>query len=158
MTAQDKQIKEIINSIETFCLGDIKYNRDKPIAAFMLCICCIDTLGALGCNGGRSNTRFEWFIKRFMKDYKGRDIYNRCRNNVIHSYSSKKRYSIGNDKNYPYLYAYVGDTLRINTDYFINNLVKGFKEMKKELLRLKSDIRKNAIDWDTENPILREDN
>lgn len=158
MSTENKQISQIIHSIETYCLGDIKHNKIKPISAFMLCICCIDMLGALGTNGDKPNTRFEWFVKRYMKDYKGKDIYNRCRNNIIHSYCSKKRYSIGNDKHYPYFYKMENNVLRINTDYFVEILIKGFKEMKKHLVTEKSLVRKNALLWDGENPVLRDDN
>ena len=80
-------------------LNEIKKRlyKEKPIAAFMLCVCCIDTLSGL-CYGGKSNSgRWERFISNYMKTYQRLELYNRCRNNIIHAYTSNNRYALTSD-------------------------------------------------------------
>lgn len=72
-TPQD--LETIIHSLEHYALGDIRHNRSRPIAAFILSICFIDQLSSFRYKLRRdANKRPEDFIDDYMKEYSGLDL------------------------------------------------------------------------------------
>ncbi len=160
MTAEDTQIKEIITSIKHYCLGDIEHNRSRRISAYILCVCCIDTLGALCYNINANNERWERFIKEYMATYKGLDLYNRCRNNIVHGYTSNEQYALSFDPTFTHSHSKVPNKdgsikVIINVDFFIDELTRGINKMCIDLEDINSTIRTAAIERDKAQPILR---
>jgi hypothetical protein len=155
MTSEQIQIDQVITSIEGYCIGDIEYNSTKPIAAFMLSLCCIDVLGALRLNSGRNEHRFEEFLNSYVKNYAGLGIYRLCRNNVIHSYTSNEQYAVTNDKDFTHAHLKIDGKLIIQTDVLIASIKKGWETMKNEILNNKKEVVNNVIAWDTKHKLLR---
>ncbi len=158
MSTDEIQIAEIIHSFDTYCLGDIKHNRTAPIALFMLSMCWVDTLGALCYNTWLTAKRWEDFVTNYMKEYAGLDMYNICRNNLIHSYTSNKKYAISYDPLFAKPHDMINGRLVINPLVFADTLEAAYNNIKKELLIPASEIRNNALLWDTAFPILRAKN
>ncbi|GAB2810000.1 hypothetical protein [Ferruginibacter profundus] len=159
MTVEDKQIEEIIQGIN-YAISDIEHNRSRKISAFILCVCCIDTLGALCYNINANNERWEKFITNYMSNYKRLDLYNRCRNNIIHGYTSNEKYALSYDKTFIKPHAKVLNPdgsikVIINVDFFIDELVRGVELMCTHLKTINSPIRDSAIERDKNEPILR---
>src|SRR5450432_819795 len=92
-----QDIETIIHSLKHYALGDIQYNRSKPIASMILCMCFIDQLASFRFPLLRDlNKRPEDFINNYMEEYKGLDLYDMFRHDLIHTYSSGGKFSINN--------------------------------------------------------------
>src|SRR5438876_5823943 len=147
MTRQPQDIEQIINSFETYALGDIRHNKSKPIAAFLLGVCFIDQLSAFRYDASISKKkRPEMFIDDYMKEYNNLGLYNYVRHCLVHYYSSEGRFDIMNDR-YPNVpYVKIDKTYHINTDVFISYLEKAFKDVLKDFRIINSDAYNNAKD------------
>lgn len=152
------QINEIIFSLRSYCIGDILFIKQKPIAAFLLSMSCISVLGALRYNSKAVRGRWERFVKEYMPWYAGVGLYEKCWRNMVVNYRSEK-IRLGNNDELKIALFIPKDTeidlLYINVDMFIDNLINAFDLFEKDLLAEGHVARANAILWDTKNPIFR---
>ncbi len=151
---EDKQIQEIIQALK-YAVGDIQHNKERTLSAFILCVCCVDALGALRYFKGKSAARWEKFVTNYMQDYKDLDIYDKCRNKLVHNYTGNKKYAVTNDPTFTKPHDTINGKLIVNTNYLIASIEAAFEVIKIELLDEDSETRKNAIKWDNNFPFFR---
>src|SRR5215204_5369560 len=89
----DDKIAQIIKSFDDYAFNNIKDNKERPIAAFILCCCFIDQLAAFRYNSDH-NGRWEDFIKDYLPDYEGAQLYDTLRNKLVHNYSLDGYYKL----------------------------------------------------------------
>ncbi len=154
MTREDKIISEMIYSFKGYALGDIKYNRKKPIAAFILSICFIDQLASFRYPLSLIDLdlRCESFITEYLPRFKGIKMYSIFRKAVIHNYSGKRRFAVTNDRTFKKPHDTIKGKTIINTNELIKELIKGFKKFEAELLINGSDSRINALKRERKHP------
>jgi hypothetical protein len=151
----DEKIAAIIHSLKTYGLGDIKHNKSRTIAAFILGISFIDQMAAFTYRKGTTlNKRCEKFLKTYVPVYAGLNLYRHFRNFVLHNYSSKGRYAVTNDKTFKKPFDKINGVVVINTTILIKEITNGFQKFEKTLRRKGSSARKNAIRKFKDFPIL----
>ena len=146
-TNEDKQIEEIIQALK-YAVGDIEHNLSRPLSCFILCVCCIDAMGAVRYFKGGSGDRFEKFIDNYMNEYSGQNIYKVCRSKMVHNYSSNRKYGVTHDEAFTARFDTIGGKLIIQTTLFAQRIKSAFEELQTELLEGKTDARAKAIKWD----------
>lgn len=152
-TPQD--IETIIHSLEHYALGDIRHNRSKPIAAFILSMCFIDQLSSFRYKLLRdANKRPEDFIDDYMKEYSGLDLYDMFRHSLIHNYSSQGKFDIDNRGNENVPYATKNSIIYINTNVFIDYLEIAFTNVAKAFRVVGEEANKNALENSMYHPVL----
>lgn len=152
---EDEKIKAIIHSLKTYGLGDIKHNRRRTIAAFILSISFIDQMAAFTYHTEKTlNKRCEKFLKTYVPVYAGINLYRHFRNSIIHNYSSKGKYALTNDKTFKKPFDKINGVTVIQTTILIKEIIKGFDKFEKVLKKKGSSARKNAIQKFTKYPIL----
>ncbi len=146
-TKDDKLIAGIINSFKTYGLGDIRHNRKRTIAAFILSICFIDQLASFRYPKTMTDlsTRTESFISEYIPVFSGLKLYTIFRHAIIHNYSSVRRYAVTNDKEFKKPFDKINGVIVINTTALIKEITKGFNKLELELLTNGSEARKNAL-------------
>jgi hypothetical protein len=151
---KDKIISEIIASFEKYGLRDVRHNRNRPIAAFILSICFIDTLASfrypLSIND--SAIRSEKFITEYIPIFSSIALYQVFRNAAIHHYSGKRRYAVTNDKTFLVPFEKGKQFTTINTSILIKEIAKGFRKYKKHLLSDYDNARGNALNRNKKHP------
>jgi hypothetical protein len=152
-TPQD--IHVIIKSFEKYALGDIRYIKCKPIAAFILSMCFIDQIASFRYKLLRDpNKRPEDFIEQYMNEYHGLDLYDFTRHTLIHHYSSQNKFDIDN-RYYPNEAVHKTEKIiYINTNVFIERLETAFEEVKSHFLDTASDAYQNALIRSMYHPVL----
>lgn len=152
-TPQD--IHKIIKSFEHYALGDIRYIKCKPIAAFILSMCFIDQIASFRYKLLRDqNKRPEDFIEEYMNEYHGLDLYDFTRHTLIHHYSSQNKFDIDN-RYYPNEPIHKTEKITyINTDVFVNRLESAFENAKKDFLDTNSEAYQNASIRSMYHPVL----
>jgi hypothetical protein len=152
-TPQD--IETIIHSLEHYALGDIRHNRCKPIAAFILSMCFIDQLSSFRYKLRRDpNKRPEDFIDDYMKDYCKLDLYDMFRHTLIHHYSSQGAFDIDNRGNENVPYAEKNGIIYINTNVFIDYLEKAFIQVATDFRKIGEEPYNNALERSKYHPVL----
>lgn len=152
-TPQD--IETIIHSLEHYALGDIRHNRCKPIAAFILSMCFIDQLSSFRYKLLRNaKKRPEDFIEEYMKEYSGLDLYDMFRHTLIHNYSSQGRFDIDIRGNDDVPYADRNGKIYINTNVFIDRLEKAFKDVVRDFREIGREPYNNALERSMYHPVL----
>jgi hypothetical protein len=150
-----QDIDTIIHSFENYALGDIKDNANKPIACMILCMCFIDQLASFGYPILMdSNKRPEAFINDYMPDFKGLDLYDMFRHNLIHTYSSGDRFCITNEGYEEAPFTKINERTYINTHIFVAQLDSAFRDFVKQLRDDKSPAHQNAIENSKYHPVL----
>ncbi len=150
-----QDIETIIYSLEYYALGDIRHNRSKPIAAFILRMCFIDQLSSFRYKLLRdANKRPEDFIDDYMKEYSGLDLYDMFRHSLIHNYSSLGKFDIDNRGNEHVPYTEKNGRVYINTNIFIDYLERAFINFVKDLRVTGSEAYKNALENSLYHPVL----
>jgi len=156
MARQHQDIEDIIKSFEKYALGDIRHNKCKPIAAFILSICFIDQLSSFRYDYTiKYKKRAPWIFRDYMKAYDkiGTKIYEYFRNGLIHNYSSKGQFDIDNVGYEDVAYFDDGNIIHINTNVFISYLEKAFEELVNDF-RTVEKIKKNAEETSKHFPVL----
>jgi hypothetical protein len=156
MTQDDKIIEEIIDSFQTFALGDIEYNvNDKPIAAFILCSCFIDQLAAFRYNQiDESAKYYNEFIKDYLPQYRALNLYVNLRCRLVHNYTVGKHIRITNDD---IIFENIGKGKNVNVltaKLLYNELKQVFENICIEFRDINSNARKNAIDRWSDTQII----
>jgi hypothetical protein len=156
-TPQD--IETIIHSLELYALGDIRHNRIKPIAAFILSMCFIDQLSSFRYKLLRdANKRPEDFIDEYMNDYTSLDLYDMFRHSIIHNYSSQGRFDIDNRGNDDVPYIKKDGNIYINTNVFIDHLEEAFRNVVKDFRVINGEAYNNALERSMYHPVLIDPN
>lgn len=150
-------IDTIIKSFKDYALGDIRHNKCKPIAAFILSICFIDQLSSFRYDYRiKYKIRAPWIFRDYMKAYHpiGEKIYEYFRNGLIHNYSSRGQFDIDNVgyEDVPYLEN--GDIIHINTNVFISHLETAFEELIIEFKDPTTKANENALNTSKNNPVF----
>jgi len=146
---------EIIHSLEHYALGDIRHNRSKPIAAFILCMCFINQLSSFRYKLLRNaNKRPEDFINDYMKEYSGLDLYDMFRHSLIHNYSSQGKFDIDNRGNEDVPYANKNGRIYINTNVFIECLERAFVNVVTDFRVIGEEAYNNALENSMYHPVL----
>ncbi len=151
---ESQTIDQIIHSLKTYGLGDIRHNKEKTIAVFILSICFIDQLASFRYRGKNLTNKWEQFIKDYMPIYVGLNIYKDFRNTLIHNYSGTDLFGLTNDVTFVFPFVKNGKTTIINTDIFIQNLEAGFNEFEKDVRTPNSEANYNAIKRSITHPVL----
>lgn len=155
----DDKIKAIIHSLKTYGLGDIKHNRSRTIAAFILSISFIDQMAAFTYREKQTlNKRCEKFLKTYVPVYSGLNLYRHFRNFLLHNYSSKGKYALTNDKTFKKPFDTINGVVAINTNVLIKEISKGFLKFEKAIKKRGSTARKNALHKFKGYPILMHKN
>jgi hypothetical protein len=150
-----QEIETIIFSFEHYALGDIRHNKSKPIAAFILSMCFIDQLSSFRYKLRRdANKRPEDFIRDYMKEYSGLDLYDMFRHTLIHNYSSLGKFDIDNRGNETVPYLNEGGRIYINTNVFIDYLEKAFVNIIKDFRQKGHEANDNALENSLYHPVL----
>jgi hypothetical protein len=150
-----QDIETIIHSLEHYALGDIRHNRCKPIAAFILSMCFIDQLSSFRYKLLRDpNKRPEDFIDDYMKEYTGLDLYDIFRHSLIHNYSSQGNFDIDNRGNENVPYIKKDEITYINTNVFIDYLEKAFIDVAKDFRKIGEEPYNNALERSMYHPVL----
>lgn len=151
---KEKTIAGILNSFEKYGLRDIRHNRNRPIAAFILSICFIDNLASfrypLAINDAA--IRSEKFITEYIKPFSAIALYDVFRNAAIHHYSGKRKYALTNDKTFLAPFEIRKDFTTINTNLLIKEISKGFRKYKKHLLADFDNAQANALNRNKKHP------
>jgi hypothetical protein len=155
LRANPQDIETIIHSLEHYALGDIRHNRSKPIAAFILSMCFIDQSSSFRYKLLRDpNKRPEDFIDDYMKDYSGLDLYDMFRHSLIHNYSSQGNFDIDNRGNENVSYAKKNGIIYINTNVFIDYLEKAFIDVSGDFRRIGEEAYNNALERSMYHPVM----
>lgn len=157
MVRHPQDIETIIKSFETYALGDIQYNKCKPIAAFILSVCFIDQLSSFRYDYKvKYSKRAPWIFRDYMTAYSsiGKKVYEYFRNGLIHNYSSKGQFDIDNTgyENVPFFDD--GKIIHINTNVFIKHLEEAFKMLCEEFRNTSSVAHKNALETSKHFPVF----
>jgi len=154
-----QSIDTIINSLEHYALGDIRHNRSKPIAAFILSMCFIDQLSSFRYKLLRDpNKRPEDFIDDYMKEYSHLDLYDMFRHSLIHHYSSQGKFDIDNRGNEDVPYKKQNGIIYINTNVFIAYLEKAFINVVEDFRIIGEEAYNNALENSKYHPVLVDPN
>lgn len=150
-----QSIETIIHSLEHYALEDIRHNKSKPIAAFILSMCFIDQLSSFRYKLLKdANKRPEDFIDDYMKEYSGLDLYDMFRHSLIHNYSSQGKFDIDNRGNDDVPYAKKNRITYINTNIFIEYLEKAFINVVKDFRKVGEEPYNNALERSMYHPVL----
>ncbi|MBS1914933.1 MAG: hypothetical protein JST87_01580 [Bacteroidetes bacterium] len=150
-----QDIETIIHSFRHYALGDINHNRCKPIAAFILSVCFIDSLSGFIYPLKRdANKRPEDFIDDYMPEYKGLDLYDYVRHSLLHNYSSKGKFDIDNKGNENVPFSIKDGITYINSNVFIDYLEKAFEMTIIKLRDVYSIEHENAKTRSLYHPVL----
>ena len=151
---EPQKIEEIIHSFENYALSDIDHNKEKPIAAFILCCCLINQLTEFSTNQSiAKKERPEFFINKYLPNYANKNFYNIVRHPIVHCYSTEKKYKIVHT-NENYCLKIENNILYVNVLELIINLNEGFQKLKRDLLTIGSEENKNAIEYSKIHPII----
>ena len=145
---EDERIGQIIHSFGHYALNNVKENKDRSIAAFILGCCLIDQLACFRFN---EEGKWEEFVKKYMTMYKSMELCDSIRNKLVHNYSLGGYYKIGfggRDKTEELPYTV------IHVDDFIENLDTAFNLFCDDLRDRKHEARLAAINWHREHGIL----
>lgn len=154
---QPQTIEQIITAFECYALGDIKHNADKPIAAFILCMCFIDHVSFFRYSNEEvpnKKDRPDKFIDTYMLAYGGFGFYNLARHSVVHFYTSEGRFDIDNRGFETVAYKEIDGVYYLNTNVLISHLERAFDKLKSEFLTLGSPANINALDKSITHPVL----
>lgn len=147
-------IDEIINSFKHYGLGDIIYNKPRPIAAFILSICFIDQISGFRYGNDIDEAkRPEHFFIYYMPAYKGINLFHKARHSLVHNYSSRGFFDIDKEGYENVAHDTINGTIYINTNVFISHLESAFEKVCKDFLENKS-ITEIAEKWSIEYPVL----
>jgi hypothetical protein len=167
MTEEDKIIEQIINSFETFALGDIRFNVEgeypKPIAAFILCSCLIDQLAAftyyepLKTDGNPKFTNKELyvrFINEYLPHYIPLNLYVNLRCKLVHNYTIAGHIQLTNEVA-PYENLGLNKNINVLTaPRMFNDLKAVFETICIQYRTLGSIQRKRALECFRKNKII----
>ncbi|OQP65427.1 hypothetical protein A3860_17335 [Niastella vici] len=153
---EDVKIGSIIHSFKTFALGDIEYNITRPIAAFILGSCFIDQMAAYRYNHGTTSNEehYKKFINEYLKEYNSFDLYNNLRCLIIHNYTLGEYMSLTSELE---AIDQQEDILHVNiltARRFHSALSRAFSEFSKDILKINSQARINAVNRYNEAPVL----
>jgi len=152
---ESQSIDTIIHSFEGYALGDIKYNKTKPIAAFILGILFIDQIASFRYSRGtKSENRVRKFISRYMNEYEPLNLYENTRDSLAHNYSSKRRFGLTNDERVTFAWHKQREHFTINTDIFIRSLEKALHEVSKDFREIGSEAHTNATNRSIVCPVM----
>jgi hypothetical protein len=152
-TPQD--LETIIHSLEHYALGDIRHNRSKPIAAFILSMCFIDQLSSFRYRLLRDvNKRPEDFIGDYMKEFSELDLYDMFRHSLIHNYSSLGKFDIDNRGSEDVPFARKKGIIYINTNVFVEYLEKAFIKVVEDFRIVGEEAYNNALENSMYHPVL----
>ena len=157
MTEEEKDniIEIIIHSFKNYGLGDIRHNKERTIAVFILSVCFIDQLASFRYpKNGSLADRWEMFIDDYMPTYSGLKLYTFFRNTLLHNYSSRGKYALAGDNEFKEPFLKSNNSIIINTNEFINNIEQAFSKFELELKTINSAARKNAIIRYGTHPVL----
>ncbi len=88
-----EQKEQLIHSLTHYAMGDIKHNEERPIAAFILGTCLVDTLAYYRYGNDSSLARF---VDDYMPMFDGDDFVESFKRRLLPFYSlNGSRYSIG---------------------------------------------------------------
>ena len=159
MNLSDKQIIDIIfHSLETYALGDIKFlqEKQKPIAAFILCTCFIEQVSHFVYGpGDRNSDKAIEFIDEYLNNkktikYSAKDLVEVLRNKLVHNYSLSDRknpnlnkYALNYNNPNIHLHQEKGTTY-VNIDRFVQDIELALEFYK---TRIRDDYKliQNAI-------------
>lgn len=148
-------IQTIIYSFENYALGDIRYAKPKPIAAFILSICFIEQLSTFLYEFNADDAKKpERFFEEYMEEYKGINLYHKARHTLVHNYSSRGNFDINNRGNEHVPYIIMNDVIHLNTDVFINYLENAFEKAKIAFSKVDGEQYKNALEASKYYPVL----
>ena len=150
-----QSIETIIHSLEHYALGDIKHNKCKPIAAFILSICFIEQLSGFLYEFKVDDARRpDKFFTDYMNEYIDINLYHKSRHHLVHNYSSRDNFDIDNIgyENVPY--EKIGKVIHLNTNVFIHYLEIAFEKAKRDLENVGSDPYNNALEFSMYYPVL----
>jgi hypothetical protein len=151
----DHTIEYIISTFQNFALADIKFNRDRPIAAALLSGCLLDQIsGFLFEDKGKATDKARKFVKKYMPAYDEIRIYDILRNSLVHNYSLPKQYAVTSDVPATDLGLSILPNGIIYIPSFIQDLEIAVNNAMKDL-REDGEVRKNAIVWEKTHPVLR---
>lgn len=151
----DLTIKYIINTFQDLALADIKYNKDRPIAAALLSGCLLDQIsGFLFPNKGKPTDKARKFVKKYMPKYADIEIYDILRNPLVHNYSLPKQYALTSDLSMAELGVSILPNGIIYIPSFIQDLEIAIEQAVKDL-KENEDIRKHALQWEKRHPVLK---
>ena len=168
LQSPDQKIEDIITALETYALGDIKYNiygiddcekkEPKPIAAFILSSCLIDQAAAFAYNPdiGENEQSYKRFIREFMPVYyQPLNLYTDLRNLLIHGYSVGEYISLTLETELSPIDERNISAIHISVNRLYEDLKGAIKKLKEKLLS-DTDIRKAALEKFDKNPPLIE--
>ena len=155
MKNEPQTIEQILKSFEHYGLGDIKHNRGKTIAAFILSICFIDQLASFRYRNKKGlSDQWESFIIEYMPTYRGLNIYTEYRNTLIHNYSTRGKLAMTNDPAFQEPFKKEKERLIINTSIFIEKLIEGFEKLKIDFSIPDSEANRNALKRSIKHPVV----
>jgi hypothetical protein len=134
-------------------LGDIKHNRDRPIAAAILSACLFDQVSGFFFKGGKPTDRARKFVDKYLPKYKHLKIYDILRNPLVHHYSISGQFSVTSDP------VMSGVNMSVTTDgiiympAFIEDLDEAIGKAMKDI-REDPDIKKHALGWHKTHKVL----
>ena len=153
---EDNRIVErIITTFKNLALSDIKFNKERPIAAAILCACLLDQISLFFYKERNNYCNVKKFIEKYMPLYNDIDLYDILRNPMVHNYSIKKGYSVSSD---PMLYQY-GLSMLSNGVLFIPSLISDLElAIDRAVKDLQEDknIKTYAINWEKRHSLLEQ--
>ena len=150
-----QDIETIIGSLENYALGDIKYNKPKPISAFILSICFIEQLSYYRYEFHADDSKKpERLINEYMTEYKNLNLYHKTRHTLVHNYSSRGNFDIDNRGFETVPYDEINGVIHINTNVFIQHLESAFEKVVKDFRNVGSEAYSNALEYSMYYPVL----
>lgn len=157
-----KIVDQVILSLGTYNLGDIKESRklNIPNASFILCGCFIDQLSSY-IYKGNDERRFKEFTDNYLSPgFKGmgRMLYSFLRCSLVHNYSTRGRFGLEYGDRTLHLKKYMHEGKEktyIDLDELIDELQAAFDRYKAEVMTDKA-LQDLAVYHQKEYPILRQ--
>jgi|GEM_PF-4312590 len=146
-------LEEIITAFKEYALSDIKFNKDRPIAAAILIACLLDQLSCFFYKGGKGRDRATKFIENYLPQYKEIGLYDILRNPMVHNYSIKGNYSVSSDP----IFAGTGICVTMEGIIYIPALIEDLEQaiaLAVNDLRTKPAIKKIALEWYRRHKVL----
>ncbi|OQP60368.1 hypothetical protein A3860_33860 [Niastella vici] len=150
----DKTIEYITTTFQDFALADIKYNKDRPIAAALLSGCLLDQISGFFFDKGKSTDKARLFVKKYMPEYANIGIYDILRSPLVHNYSLPAGYSVTSDSALAGMGMAILPNGIIYIPFFIQDLEVAVNQAIKDLKEDK-EIRKHALKWEKLHPVLK---
>jgi hypothetical protein len=88
----DEKITAVLFPIQDYAFGDIEFllenpEKQKPIAALILCSCLIDQMAGVVYSTESVKKRYQDFIEKYLPQYNDMDLFENLRNKLVHNYS-----------------------------------------------------------------------